>query len=81
MESIDKKYSVRWAGVEVGQANTFGEAKALHKEHLPADLLPYYMGLDCSSDYLKGGLAYPVFCSDEMPDAILEKYNLMNEVG
>jgi hypothetical protein len=73
------RYTVyNYNNLSIGEADNFGQAKDLHKENLPSDLLPYYAGLDCSGNKLKDGMADCCFDCD-MPDDIAKKYNLTYE--
>jgi hypothetical protein len=73
------RFSVRGldAFKEIGKADSFGECKKIHNENLPADLLPYYAGIDTTGRGIgiSIGVAYPCFDAD-IPDELMKKYKL-----
>jgi len=72
------RYSVRGLDgfKEIGQAQNFGECRRIHEKLLPAELLPYYAGLDTSGIMgLKTGIAYPAFYAD-IPEELAKKYKI-----
>lgn len=58
----------------IGQADNFRECKELHHKCLPADLENAYAGLDCSRNWLKVGMALPVFYEEYLTPELYAKY-------
>jgi hypothetical protein len=60
------KYTVYGEGIghQLGEANSFGECKKIHRKWLEEINHPEkdaYAGLCCESDYLKEGMAFAAF--------------------